>query len=458
MKKTVRTLLLAAAVTAAASMTALADGWTMENNQWAYYQNGSRVTNAWETGADGSYYYLGSSGHMVTNSFIDDERYVDAAGRMVTNGWRQIDGKWYYFDVNGRMLRDRARQVDGIWYSFDGDGSMQTGWVNDGGDWYYCDPNAGGRMLTSTWRELEPDEDMDDDDNSSGPLSNDGKYWFYFLSNGKVCRADGSKDYKEQSINGNRYAFDEYGRMQTGWVKLDENKSPVIAGYKYYNDTTSIGTYGAAHTGWLSAYAPEDEDGFSSDVQWFYFDGKGTPYYGKDVSAEDDDETLNAKFKRLEKNGKSQTYLFNEYGNPVYGLRRVRRTNGTVTSMYFGTREESCLQLGDKNITDAEGVTSTFYFDGSGYGYNGVKNGRLYYMGKLQKALDDNYAFYPDPADPTNRAKDYLVTTTGSIKKSYNTKKKEEVDYQSDASGRRGPLAIADVNEFIEPAFVTSES
>ncbi len=97
------------------------------------------------------------------------------------------------------------------------------------------------------------------------------------------------------------------------------------------------------------------------NVYWYYFDSKGQPYYGTDVSDSDDDETLEAKFRRLEKDGKTETYLFNEYGNPVYGLRKVRRSNGDVTSMYFGTQQECCLQKGDRNITDAEGNSYTFH-------------------------------------------------------------------------------------------------
>ena len=458
MKKTGRALMLAAILAAMASMTAFADGWSKDtNNQWVYYENGGRLTNAWKTGADGAYYYLGSNGYLQANSFVDDDRYVDGDGRMVTSAWRQIDSKWYYFDANGRMVKDRARQISDLWYYFDGDGAMRTGWVNDGDNWYYCDPNAGGRMVTSAWRQLVPDDEMVYGEESDGPETTDGSYWFYFMSTGKVARASGDGNYKELSIGDNRYAFDEFGRMQTGWVKLSD-KNPAIAGYKYYNDTANIGTYGAAHAGWLSAYPPEDEDtDFGSDVQWYYFDAKGTPYYGTDVSNSDDDETLNAKFRRLQKNGKTQVYLFNEYGNPVYGLRKVRRSSGVITSMYFGTKEESSLQLGDRNIKDANGETSTFYFDGSGYGYNGIRDGKLYYMGKLQKATDDTYAFYPDPTNPTDRSKDLLVSKSGTLKKNYNKNKTDYVDYQSDANGRRGSYATADPEEWIEPAFVTSE-
>ena len=142
-------------------------------------------------------------------------------------------------------------------------------------------------------------------------------------------------------------------------------------------------------------------------------------------------------------------YLFNEYGNPVYGLRKVRRSNGQITSMYFGTKQQSCLQKGDRSITDAEGNNYTFYFDSSGYGYTGVKNGRLYYMGLLQRAVDTSYAYY------TVNGETYLVNKSGVIRKNYNSNK-EEADYKSDSQGRWMEGAYEEPSELLTPVFEVS--
>lgn len=451
MKSIIKTAVLAAGFTAALSMSAFAAGWTVENNTWVYYNNnGSKATNEWKTSADGGYYYLDGWGNMVTNSFIDGERYVDSDGRMVTSGWRQIDSRWYYFDSNGKLVTDQSKQINGAYYFFGDDGEMLTGWVMDGdGDWYYCDPSD-GHMYVNTWKRLEASPEMDNIDSSRVNIEDDGTYWFYFKANGRVTRADGSEDYEEATINGNRYAFDQCGRMVTGWTKLKET-TPVIAGYKYYNDDESLGTYGAAHTGWLSAYPPEDEESLGQDVVWYYFDYRGTPYYGTDVSTSDNDETLEAKFRRITRNGKTYTYLFNELGNPVYGLRKVRRSNGEVTSMYFGTRQECCLQYGAKTVTEADGTESTFRFEDSGYGATGVKNNKLYYMGKLQKAMDDSYAYY------TVEGVTYLVSRSGSVVKNHNSKKDpDEVEFRSDSQGRRDG-GYGEVSELEEPVFEITE-
>ena len=446
MRRLFRVVLAAAVMSAAMSAAAFADGWTQEGSTWVYYTNGYKVTNEWKTSKDGGYYYLDGSGNMAVNSFVDDDRFVGSDGRMVTSSWRQIDSKWYYFDNSGKMIRDKSKQINGVYYFFDVDGAMATGWVQDGsGNWYYCDPSD-GHSYTNVWKNLVPSEEMNIDDTDDDVfMSADGSYWFYFQSTGKLAAAT-DETYKEFTINGNRYAFDRYGRMMTGWVKLKDTV-PVIAGYKFYNNDASIGAFGAAHTGWLSILPPEKEETFGNEVVWYYFDTKGVPYYGTDVSAGDDDETLLVKLKRITKNGKTNTFLFNDLGNPVYGLRKVQRTDGTQTSMYFGTKAESCLQLGEKNITEADGTTWPYHYEANGYGTNGVKNGKLYYMGKLQKAIDNSYAYY------TVNGKTYLVNKSGSLVKKLNTKKDPgEVDYRSNAEGIRDG-GTADVEAPLVPEF-----
>ena len=448
MRRLWKAAVLAAAVAACMSVTAFADGWTKENNQWVYYENGSKVMNQWRTSDEGGYYFLDNFGNMLVNSFIDDDRYVDADGHMVTDTWRQIDGRWYYFDTNGHMIRNKSKQINGMYYYFGPEGYMQTGWVeDDNGTWYYCDPSDGHRV-TASWKQLEPAEEMYAYDRDDSAAMQDGKYWYYFQSNGKMCCAD-SSEYKEFNIDGSRFAFDQYGRLHTGWVKLAD-KYPAIAGYKYFNDTSEIGTFGAAHVGWLSAYPPEDA-GLGSEVVWYYFDSKGEPFHGTDVSEQENDETLGGRFKRLVKNGRTNTYLFNEYGNPVYGLRKVKRTNGNVTSMYFGTRQECCLQLGEKNIVEADGTTSVFCFDNSGYGITGIKNGKLYYMGKLQKAVDDSYAYY------TVNDITWLVNRSGGVAKNHNqSKDPDAVDYRSASAGHRDGGTEKE-SSLIVPEFVITE-
>jgi len=57
------------------------------------------------------------------------------SGKPVT-GWKQIDGKWYYFEANG-VMQTGWKQIGDKWYYFHTDGAMRTDWKQIGGKWYY---------------------------------------------------------------------------------------------------------------------------------------------------------------------------------------------------------------------------------------------------------------------------------------------------------------------------------
>jgi len=60
-------------------------------------------------------------------------------------GWKEIEGKWYFF-------KNQSMQTgwlsDGYSYYLGSDGSMKTGWVNDGGGIYYL--KTDGILATDT--------------------------------------------------------------------------------------------------------------------------------------------------------------------------------------------------------------------------------------------------------------------------------------------------------------------
>ena len=80
-------------------------GWKKEDNSWYYYNQGQMVKNAWL----GSY-WLGSDGKMVTNSWVDNDR--------------------YYVGSNGSWEKDKKKEdpvpID-----------KHVGWVKSGNTWYY---------------------------------------------------------------------------------------------------------------------------------------------------------------------------------------------------------------------------------------------------------------------------------------------------------------------------------
>ena len=132
----------------------------------------------WWRKADGSY----PSSQALR---IDGKTYrFDERGYMVT-GWVLDGGWWFYHEASGAQASGWAN-VDGTWYYLEPPaGAMVTGWVQDGGAWYYL--TASGAMATG-WVK-------------------DGAYWYYLDEGGVMVTG-------ERTIDGIAYSFDSSGRMR----------------------------------------------------------------------------------------------------------------------------------------------------------------------------------------------------------------------------------------------------
>lgn len=72
------------------------------------------------------------------------------SGPSIQTGWYNEDGAWYYLDDFG-MKKSGWIQSEGRWYYLDTrTGKMLTGWIQDKGNWYYL--NGSGEMVTG-WLE-----------------------------------------------------------------------------------------------------------------------------------------------------------------------------------------------------------------------------------------------------------------------------------------------------------------
>ena len=300
---------------------------------------------------------------------------------MYTDQWLKVtdeDGNqvWYYFGSTGKAIKDNWKKIDDKWYHFDSDGRMETGWIED--DMYYC--NASGEMLTG-WQQLYSPDDEEENSVTPGMDSlgyGDGKNWYYFSPTGKKYLPDEDEsgdDYGARKIEGYYYCFDEEGAMQTGWKEVRNEGSDTILNYMYFGED------GKGKIGWYSMYPPEELGGYDGDVEWFYFTNSGEPRASESERLEEDD------IVRI--NGKK--YLFNDLGNPVYGLKKVYINDDEWTAFYFGDKETSSVQTGKMSVTEGDGTKSDFYFSSSGRGYTGVRDGYLYYAGKKQEAVDGIY-------------------------------------------------------------------
>ena len=151
---------------------------------------------------------------------------ADGAGYL-KDGWFTINGRDYLFNPSGYMATGFLKRADGQWVYADQDGALASGWIRDGGQWYYLDPAT--KVMKTGW--------VNDGGSwyyltSSGAMAtgwvNDGGTWYYLSASGKMAtgwlNVGGSWYYLSPSgamltgthvINGRTYVFDDSG----AWVR-----------------------------------------------------------------------------------------------------------------------------------------------------------------------------------------------------------------------------------------------
>ena len=178
---------------ATGSCTDTAGGrWIKDSGGWWYQCANGRdyLQGGWFT-INGRDYQFGPAGYMMTGFVKRDNvgwMYVDSEGSPVS-GWvlDSVYGGpyWYYLDPETKVMRTGWLADGGSWYYLTGSGAMAVGWVNDGGTWYYL--SASGKMATG-W-------------------VNDGGTWYYLGPDGAMFTGT-------HVINGRTYVFDTNG----AWV------------------------------------------------------------------------------------------------------------------------------------------------------------------------------------------------------------------------------------------------
>lgn len=444
----------AAVLSVGGAMTAFAaTGWQQENGTWVYYnRNEEKVTEQWQKSGD-YWYYLDDNGEMAVDSLIDDNDdtyYVDINGVMVTNRWVAVDNEnagdenepnqwWYYFGANGKAYKrsDSAtgdvslKTINGKKYTFDTDGKMQYGWVKDGetqyddnawqdAEYYFGDENDGA--MAEGWKEIAIRDDQSAD---AQPGDNywdeDQTRWFYFKASGKK-----EKNQTGKTINGRKYGFDEYGRMNAGWVtqatvsnaSVKDGGTQGIATYSNSFMNYSTPEDGARYTkGWFKVtpgyYLQKDKYEDGSDY-WYYSDGNGKlvtnqiktingkkyafdnygrmisgfvvlqmQHAGAGISSKDIVEKLD------DENRYDTADNYNRFVKANEGLFR----SGEVRAYYFGNSDDGSMKTGKQSV-DLDGEKYTFEFEKNGskkgVGINGMDDHKFYVGGKLTTADNDN--------------------------------------------------------------------
>lgn len=130
-----------------------------------------------------------NSGNYDTDNRDDRDDHVSSSVKakaetlpdyVVSGQWSMTNGKWMFRDKTGEVYKNRwaavvnpyadpkAGQSSFDWFFFDAEGNMMTGWIMDGGRWYYLNlvsDGTQGRMFTGwqlingVWYYLNPISD-----------------------------------------------------------------------------------------------------------------------------------------------------------------------------------------------------------------------------------------------------------------------------------------------------------
>ena len=167
--------------------------WMKDSVGWWYQCANGRdyLQGGWFT-INGRDYLFGPAGYMSTG-FVKRANvgwmYMDSEGSPVS-GWVRdsVYGGpyWYYLDPATKVMKTGWLADGGSWYYLMGSGAMAIGWVNDGGSWYYL--NASGKMATGWVKERGT--------------------WYYLSPSGAMVTGT-------HVINGRTYVFDDSG----AWVR-----------------------------------------------------------------------------------------------------------------------------------------------------------------------------------------------------------------------------------------------
>ena len=229
------------------------DGDSDEPDTWWYYlqANGKGVkksdssdrvkTVTLPTAAGNARFIFDEEGHMLSGWISEDGEmltdedawqegvyYCDPenGGRLVTNGWKYLeavddenddregDGYWFYFQANGKKVTDEdSKRINGRKYRFNEYGAAEFEWYADPGEvgspsnlYYNSEDQC---WLSVGWFKTYPDEDIDPEGYDEGET-----YWYYADSKGELTVSE------IKTIKGQKYGFDEYGKMLHGLFKI----------------------------------------------------------------------------------------------------------------------------------------------------------------------------------------------------------------------------------------------
>ena len=292
---------------------AMVTGWLEDNGKWYFFEReqGKMVTGWLQD--DGKMYYLNDDGTMYSG-WLDQGKgnvhYLSRENGAMVTGWQKIDENWYYFETEQGAMAYEWQQIDGKMYYFNDDGTMKTGWTDDGQ--HYIDPETG--TMATGWLKI------------------DGIWHYFETEYGRLQKLTGW-----QKINDKMYYFDSDGNMCTGWLNRGNGNVHYL-----YSD-------GVMCTGWLEDCG-----------NWYYFEtDQGTMMTGW--------QKIDGKMYYLNDDGSMYSgWLDRGKGNVHY----LSRENGEMVTgwledsgnWYYFENDQGTMVTGWQQI---DGKDYYFYDDGT---------------------------------------------------------------------------------------------
>lgn len=214
--------------------TELKNGWS--DDKTMYFVDDVAVTGF--RNIDGRRYYFNPKTAVKVTGLkkIDNFYYLFTDGGAMRYGWKNYNNARYYFNLKSGKGAVGLKRIDDNYYLFGTNAKMKKGWQTVDGKKYYFSPKSGkapsglkkiGKyyycfsskgMMRYGWKNL-----------------NDHRYYF----DGKTGRAvRGLK-----KIKGGYYYFDSKSRMQSGWQNVKGATYYFRTGGKYYGKAVTGKVY-----------------------------------------------------------------------------------------------------------------------------------------------------------------------------------------------------------------------
>ena len=192
--------------------------WVEDSNGWKYKEGGKYVTNSWKD-IDGKRYYFDANGYRVTGwQTIAGKKYFFMPEGYMMTGWISFGSTRYYLDKNG-VMQTGWQTIDGKRYFFMPEGYMMRGWISFGKTRYYLDSNGvmvtGKQVIDGTTYTFASDGKLIVESKRGWKTVNGKKY--YYNENGVAVTG-------WQTIDGKKYFFMPEGYMMTGWISFGQTR------------------------------------------------------------------------------------------------------------------------------------------------------------------------------------------------------------------------------------------